>query len=401
MLDGHYGHASRCHRARVLLPQLLESPRPGLVVLDHNHAWQCTGSHENTLPLLLATVLAAVVQIERIDPDSDVSGLQCCYQVKAQSAQLDYPDMPVQSWQRFATWVSGFGDPRRVWLARTNEGLPAGCYVLTLPARENLTMADCQLAVVPARRRAGIGTALLEHCAREARRAGRVRLTGEALDGSPGAAFAAAAGARSGMAKVIRQLVIEDGLGARLASLRTAVGQRAAGYTLLSWRDATPPEYMGDSARLSAAMADAPTDAGVEPQIWDADRIRAFEETLLGSGQRIYSVAARHDGTGRLAAITQVTIDAANPDWALQGITAVLPDHRGRRLGLLIKTEMLDLLVRRAPKVRRIVTRNAGGNEHMIAINEQLGYQVSSVRRDWEIDVASGPGGARRGPDLV
>jgi GNAT superfamily N-acetyltransferase len=109
---------------------------------------------------------------------------------------------------------------------------------------------------------------------------------------------------------------------------------------------------MGDSARLSAAMADAPTGAGVEPQKWDASRIRAFEQTLLDSGRQIYSVAARHDDTGCLAAITQVTIDPASPDWAQQGITAVLPEHRGHRLGLLTKTEMLELLIKRAPDVR-------------------------------------------------
>ncbi len=334
--------------------------------------------------------MAAVVQIERIDPVTDVSGLKCCYQVVAESDRLDSPDMPVQSWQRFATWVSGFGDPRRVWLATDNAGLPAGGYVLTLPARENLTMAHCLLAVVPARRRAGIGTSLLAHCAREAREAGRSRLAAEALDGSAGAAFASAAGARSGMAKMIRQLVIDGSLRTRLAGLRATAGQCAAGYSMLSWRGATPPEYMGDSARLSAAMADAPTDAGVEPQIWDISRIRAFEETLLGSGQRIFSVAARHGGSGALAAITQVTVDPANPDFAQQGITAVLPEHRGHRLGLLIKTEMLDLVMMGAPEVRRIVTSNAGRNEHMIAINEQLGYQVSSVRRDWELELDAG-----------
>ena len=82
-------------------------------------------------------------------------------------------------------------------------------------------------------------------------------------------------------------------------------------------------------------------------------------------------------------------IDPGNPGWAHQGITAVLPAHRGHRLGLLTKTEMLYLLITRAPEVRRILTRNAGVNEHMVAINEQLGYQISSVRRDWELDLAA------------
>jgi GNAT superfamily N-acetyltransferase len=343
---------------------------------------------EIALPLVLARVLAAVVQIEQASPGADLRGLDHCYQIVAECERLDDPGMPVQSRESFATWMSGFGDPRHAWLATDDAGQPAGCYVLTLPTRENLTMATCLLAVVPARRRGGIGTALLEHCAGQARLADRVRLAGEALDGSAGAVFAAAAGARAGMALVFRQLAIDGGLVARLAGLRAAADRHAAGYTLLSWPGATPEAYMGDSARLSAAMADGPTDAGVEPQVWDADRIRAFEQTLLDSGRHIYCVAARHDKTGCLAAITQVTIDLANPGWAQQGITAVLPGHRGHRLGLLAKAEMLELLIKRAPDVRRIVVRNASTNEHMVAINEQLGYQVSSVRRDWELDLA-------------
>jgi hypothetical protein len=94
------------------------------------------------------------------------------------------------------------------------------------------------------------------------------------------------------MAFVFRQLAsMAAWAGGWLACTRQLVGVPPV-YILLSWLGATPETYMGDSARLSAAMADAPTDAGVEPQIWDASRIRTFEQTLLQSGRQIYSVAA-------------------------------------------------------------------------------------------------------------
>lgn len=141
-------------------------------------------------------------------------------------------------------------------------------------------------------------------------------------------------------------------------------------------------------------MADAPADDGVEPQIWDASRIRNFEQTLLASGQQLCTVAARQEKTGCVAAITQIRIDSASPGWAYQGITAVLPEHRGHRLGLLVKAEMLDRLIAAAPEVRQVRARNAGANEHMVAINEQLGFRLSSVRRDWELDLAAVPAAA-------
>ena len=37
---------------------------------------------------------------------------------------------------------------------------------------------------------------------------------------------------------------------------------------------------------------------------------------------------------------------------------------------------------------RRVLTGNAGHNEHMVAINEQLGYEISSVIRMWELAVS-------------
>jgi hypothetical protein len=76
------------------------------------------------------------------------------------------------------------------------------------------------------------------------------------------------------------------------------------------------------------------------------------------------------------------------PEWAAQEATVVLPRHRGHRLGLLVKIEMMDVLARQAPEVRYVITGNAGQNEYMIAINEQLGYKISSITRTWDLEVS-------------
>jgi len=144
-------------------------------------------------------------------------------------------------------------------------------------------------------------------------------------------------------------------------------------------------------------MADAPRDAAVDPEVWDADRIRTVEEVGVTSGWRYHSVAARHDATGELAALTQLGTDPGVPGWAFQSLTAVLAEHRGHRLGLLTKVAMLDLLLSRDPGVRSILTSNAGPNKHMIAINARLGFETCSVRRSWELDLARTP----RSPGFV
>jgi GNAT superfamily N-acetyltransferase len=334
-----------------------------------------------------------MVLIERFDPAMEPARMQSCYQIVAACDRLDDPSMPVSSLEHVSGWWShGFGgSPRQCWLAVDSPGAEVvGCYLLILPDRENLAMAECALYVAPGARRAGRGRELLAHCAGQARQGGRSRLSAEITDGSPGAAFAAALGATSGITEVLRVLAADAALAARLPELRTVAEQRADGYMLLSWLGETPPEYLEDSAGLEAAMADAPRDEGVEPELWDADRIRRAERTQIEIGQRIYGVAAMHKETGRLTAITKIGTDPGTPGWGFQSLTAVLPDHRGHRLGLLVKVAMLEQLVTDRPDVARIVTGNAGANKHMIAINEQLGFEVGSVHRRWEVDLVAG-----------
>jgi RimJ/RimL family protein N-acetyltransferase len=65
--------------------------------------------------------------------------------------------------------------------------------------------------------------------------------------------------------------------------------------------------------------------------------------------------------------------------------------HRGHRLGLLVKTAMVEWLAAVEPGIERIVTYNAAANEHMIAINAELGYEVlEPLDQTYELPVAPG-----------
>jgi hypothetical protein len=203
-------------------------------------------------------------------------------------------------------------------------------------------------------------------------------------------------GARSGITDVIRMLTIGDDMPARLARLRSAAEPLAAGYSLLSWLGVTPAEHLSHVVAVETAMADAPRNDGMKPSVWTAERVQESEETMLKLGLTLYSVAARHDATGEPAALTQVCTEADTPGWAFHQMTAVRPEHRGHRLGLLVKIAMLDLLSVHQPAVRHIQTDNAGSNAHMVAINEQLGFMIVGTSRDWELDLAGQPAVSRR-----
>jgi len=149
--------------------------------------------------------------------------------------------------------------------------------------------------------------------------------------------------------------------------------------------------HCADRARAAGRTrlrASVPDGTGIEPRAWDAERIRNLEQAIMATGTEYCTVVARHGATGQLVAITQMAVDPQLPDWAVQQVTAVRPEHRGHRLGLLAKIAMLDLPADREPAVRRILAGNAGGNHRMIAINELPGYRITQTLRNWELDLA-------------
>lgn len=331
------------------------------------------------------------MRIESFDAFTDTDSLRACYRIQLAAFARDTPWLPRLSFSVFKGGWQGWGseDPRQAWLARDDAGEVVGYYLLTLPEKENPTVGFCELTVTPERRRAGVGSQLLAHCADRAREAGRSRLHSNAPDGSPGEAFARGRGASGGIDEVMRAMQIDEGLPARLSALRAQAQPHAAGYEMLSWQAPTPEEHLGELAELQNIMGDAPMDEGFEPMAWDVDRVRKTEEAILAKGVRFYTVASRHGASGQLVALTSIAIDPDVPGWGFQQITSVRRTHRGHRLGLLVKVAMLDLLAEREPDLQHIFTGNAGANDHMIAINELLGYKVAAVLRSWELDLAS------------
>jgi RimJ/RimL family protein N-acetyltransferase len=181
----------------------------------------------------------------------------------------------------------------------------------------------------------------------------------------------------------------------RIASLRAQAAAAAAGYSLARWDGRTPDEYLDRYAEVENAMADAPRDEGFEPMRWDAARVREMDQIRARTGRHVYTLVALDDASGEMAAVTAIETDPDNPQWGHQGLTAVVRKHRGHRLGMLVKAAMIEWLAEAEPRLERIVTGNAAVNHPMIAINEQLGYELlEPLAQLYEISVAD----ARRLP---
>src|SRR6266550_6689281 len=260
--------------------------------------------------------LAVRMEIERVGLSPAEAGtIRACFEVMLAAERVDHPGEPWFTEQPFTGWmtVGWGGNPREAWLA-TDQGSAVGWYRLELPARENLDQGGLEIVVHPAARQRGIGRALLRHAAGRAAVRGRAVLNGGARDGSPGEAFARAAGAKPGQVEVQRMLDIGQLEQGKLAGLRGPAERAAAGYSLVSWVGPVPEEYIEQTAAVYNGMADAPRDAEISHEEWDAQRVRERVNALRPQyGMRDYAVAARHEDTGELAGLTEVAVDPADP----------------------------------------------------------------------------------------
>jgi RimJ/RimL family protein N-acetyltransferase len=317
------------------------------------------------------------MRIVRLDV-SDRAATQACYEVVRAALATDDPFGPPTSARTLRGRLEHPQDPVEAWYVPAETGDDVlGWHYLELPARENLDRASLHIHVHPAHRRRGIGGELLGHAAQRAAAHGRSVLSVWARQGSAGEAFAARAGSVPTLLDARRVLALGEIPPGHVAALRAEATRAAAGYSLVSWAGRTPDEYVAGYAAMLETMNDAPHEPGEEPQVWDVQRVR---EQIDGSralrGRRVYTLAALADATGEMAAATEIEIDLENPEWGYQLITAVARPHRGHRLGLLVKTAMLDWLATAEPTLARIETGNAAVNRYMIAINRALGYEL-------------------------
>lgn len=279
------------------------------------------------------------------------------------------------------------------WLMRA-DGRPVSAYQLSLPLLDNTDFAEFDLGVAPAHQGRGHGRAMLEHGrARIAEHNRHQVVTGisEPVDGSASHStrFAMASGARKALGEVRRTLHLDSLDHDRLAVLQAEAEQAAAGYQLVSWSGPSPDDLVDGYAALIARMStDAPMgDLDIEPEKWDAERIRRREEVIAAQGRVMLATAARIGADGPLVAFTDIVVTRHDPPNAFQWDTLVVKEHRGHRLGMLVKIANLQRLLAAAPDVRRVHTWNADINSWMIAVNEAMGFRIARREAAWRLDL--------------
>ncbi|RLK49362.1 GNAT family N-acetyltransferase [Microbacterium telephonicum] len=160
----------------------------------------------------------------------------------------------------------------------------------------------------------------------------------------------------------------------------------AAGYHVVQWVAPTPDEYLEGYAWAKSRMStDVPTAAmEFDEETWDAERLKRHDQRYLDGGQTALVTVAVEDATGTVVAFNELVIGRDLTAATHQEDTLVLKEHRGHRLGQLVKTAGLARWRSIAPDSPRVITYNAEENRPMLDINEAIGFVPVSYSGAWK-----------------
>lgn len=286
-----------------------------------------------------------------------------------------------------------------------------GFATAVLPLKEDVTTVELWIGVRPDRQRQGIGRALHDVVTSALAEHGRTLWHTSAFDPGPEPtgehAHAAASGAGAVDARrPAHRWLIEDGwtleqcelpsmltlgdhadLRRRVETLRAeAAASAGPDYEVHGWPERTPEQFVASLVDLKRRMSTDTPNAGMArgEQQWDADRLHTNETNRIARGRSWVTSVAVHVPSGEVVAYSEIMWPHDNPAGTWQEDTLVRDDHRGRRLGMLVKTANLGRLIETNPAAERVHTWNAAENSHMLAINDALGFVPVGREGAWQ-----------------
>jgi len=326
---------------------------------------------------------AAEMRLVRVDP-RDRAAVTASVQLTNAAQRVDDPDGHPGIPELAARWLE-FGwdlepDERYLYLPYGSDD-PVAVLEIQLPTRDNRHLVWGSIVVHPDHRRLGHGSALIAEFVRRAEESGRTTIwLGCAEDDLGARAFLEFHGFHYASHDARRKQILAEVDQDEIARLQARATEAAKDYVLERLVPPIPDELLEQLVDVTAAINDAPMgDLTFEDEVFDLARLRDIETAQQGRGDRIYRIVARHRETGVIGGHTLVGLNPLDPTHAGQGDTAVHRDHRGHRLGLLLKIEMMRWLAEVEPQVTEITTWNNADNRYMIDVNEAIGYRLSRV----------------------
>lgn len=244
-----------------------------------------------------------------------------------------------------------------------------------------------QCFVLPESRRQGIAKRMLGKIAKEAKDWGLKKLLcgGYGKDASNG--FCKHFGAEMVSLELERKFKLSNANWSMIEDFSKPTSKNT--NFAIELHDGNPKEQKEEYFRLYAKFCAESYAIEMEPDHDEDFTVKEMEEEDKkppeDKDKTIIALAKTPDG--KIAGLTNITIDRHNPEQSYQRITGVVREHRGKGLGLRLKA-MTALHIRdNHPQVESITTFISNENKWMGDINDAMGFFVASKNEMYRFDV--------------
>ncbi|MCS3842408.1 GNAT family N-acetyltransferase [Microbacterium sp. AK031] len=350
-------------------------------------------------------IITDLVVPERLDAP-EAAEFHAMVAIGNRQAELDagIDDLVETAEEQLPSWRDQTDRSHRGFIARRDGEIVGAAYLSTANDTQ-ATSAEMGVIVIPPHWGSGVEQALLDRVERTARELGRASVLTWTLHpatsdermltpttGWGRVAATALSDLLSANGYVLEQvernsiLPLNGPLTLAEEKLKAATAFAGDDYRIVSWTLPTPEPLRAGYADVISRMAtDVPSgDLDIDEEAWDADRVVRHDQNLAAGGQLLSVAAVEHVPTGRLVAFNELVIGADRAGVTHQFGTLVVKEHRGKRLGTIVKCANLLRWRDIAPDSPKISTFNAEENRPMLDINEAIGFVPASYAGAWQ-----------------
>ena len=254
---------------------------------------------------------------------------------------------------------------------------------------DNTDKAAFMLSVDVPERRRGIGRALADRLEQTAGDDGRSLLLAQAMlpfgdrEGHAYRRFAEACGYELSNCEVARHLAlpVPD---EQIQEWIDDAAPHHEGYAIETFVGAVPDDLVESLCGLLGQLAvDAPTGAvDFEEEAVTAQRYAEMVATTSAMGRARYETVALTPAR-QVVAQSTLAMSLEENTKVYQWGTFVHREHRGHRLGLATKALNLRAVQGARDDLTLVITQNAETNDHMVAINERMGFRPIEIAAEF------------------
>jgi GNAT superfamily N-acetyltransferase len=240
-------------------------------------------------------------------------------------------------------------------------------------AQKEMAIAD--IFILPEFRRRGFGREALQQVVNHMRREG-LTLLQASTQTDAGRAFSERYGVQRVLETRLSRLLLDQVDHDQLLRMRDDAISHQPGVRIETYEGLPDVDLEVYAALYTEVMNQQPMgetenlESTITPEILRTE----FEQEQARGDIRLTKITREADGA--ISGLTEVLYNPQRPQRVAQMITGVQERYRGRKLGKALKADMLLEVRQRWSEAQFITTGNADSNAAMLAINQQLGFEL-------------------------